>query len=136
MKVLRSLMTVATLVVATTTAHAQTWPNGPLRMIVPFPAAGQTDLLGRAFADALKNATGVPVVVENKTGAGGTSERFFIRSTSCFRSEMFRRGLTADGVTGRRDDGASDERAAEDRCRCEINPCALSREWSSFAGPD
>jgi tripartite-type tricarboxylate transporter receptor subunit TctC len=71
MKILRSLMTVATLVVATTTAHAQSWPNGPLRMIVPFPAAGQTDLLGRAFADALKNATGIPVVVENKTGAGG-----------------------------------------------------------------
>jgi tripartite-type tricarboxylate transporter receptor subunit TctC len=71
MKILRSLVMAATLIAASGAAHAQSWPNGPLRLIIPFPAAGQTDLLGRAFADALRTAAGVPVVVENKTGAGG-----------------------------------------------------------------
>ena len=48
-----------------------TYPNKPIRMIVPFAAAGTTDLLGRIVAEHLQNAWGANVVVENKSGAGG-----------------------------------------------------------------
>ena len=50
---------------------AQTYPNKPIRMIVPFATAGTTDLLGRIAAEHLQNAWGANVVVENKSGAGG-----------------------------------------------------------------
>ena len=52
-------------------ASAQTWPQGPVRLIIPFPAAGQTDLLGRAYAEALRGVINEAVVVDNKGGAGG-----------------------------------------------------------------
>lgn len=47
------------------------YPNKPIRMVVPFAAAGTTDLLGRISAELLQNALGANVVVENKSGAGG-----------------------------------------------------------------
>src|SRR6201996_3214084 len=47
------------------------YPNKPIRMVVPFAAAGTTDLLGRISAEILQNALGANVVVENKSGAGG-----------------------------------------------------------------
>jgi tripartite-type tricarboxylate transporter receptor subunit TctC len=52
-------------------AAAQTFPiaGKPLRIIVPFPAGGQTDVQGRMLATKLQAALGVPVVVENKAGA-------------------------------------------------------------------
>lgn len=52
-------------------ASAETWPKGPVRLIIPFPAAGQTDLLGRAYGEALRGVINEAVVVENKGGAGG-----------------------------------------------------------------
>jgi tripartite-type tricarboxylate transporter receptor subunit TctC len=55
-----------------TFANAQGWPTKPLRMIVPFPAGGGTDLVARAAASKLSDALGQPVVVENRPGAGGT----------------------------------------------------------------
>jgi tripartite-type tricarboxylate transporter receptor subunit TctC len=48
-----------------------TYPNKPIRMVVPFAAAGTTDLLGRIAAEILQIAWGANVVVENKSGAGG-----------------------------------------------------------------
>jgi tripartite-type tricarboxylate transporter receptor subunit TctC len=54
------------------TAHAQQWPSHPIRLIVPFTAGGGTDLVGRAIAKGLTEATGQAVVVENRAGAGGT----------------------------------------------------------------
>jgi tripartite-type tricarboxylate transporter receptor subunit TctC len=51
-----------------TAAQAQT---GPVRILVGFPAGGGTDAIARTLADKLKDQLGVPVVVENKAGAGG-----------------------------------------------------------------
>src|SRR5258708_29204886 len=67
----RVLAACLTLIVLTGVAAAQTWPKGAVRLIIPFPASGQTDLLGRAYAEALRSVTNEAVVVENKSGAGG-----------------------------------------------------------------
>jgi tripartite-type tricarboxylate transporter receptor subunit TctC len=52
-------------------AHAQQYPTRPIRLIVPWPAAGVTDIVARVFADRLTAELGQPVVVENKPGANG-----------------------------------------------------------------
>jgi tripartite-type tricarboxylate transporter receptor subunit TctC len=53
-------------------ALSQAYPNKPIRMIVPFPAGGATDILARALSQKLGEKIGQTVVVENRPGAGGT----------------------------------------------------------------
>lgn len=53
-------------------AAAQSYPSGPMRLIVPFPPGGGTDILSRAIAQKLNEAWNVPVVVDNRGGANGT----------------------------------------------------------------
>jgi tripartite-type tricarboxylate transporter receptor subunit TctC len=47
------------------------WPNKPIRVIVPYPVGGQTDMIARAYGEYLSRQLGQPVIVENKSGAGG-----------------------------------------------------------------
>src|SRR4051794_40252391 len=57
---------------ASPTRAQSNYPNRTIKMIVPYPAGGTTDLLGRLIADQLKSGLGAVVVVENKPGAGTT----------------------------------------------------------------
>jgi tripartite-type tricarboxylate transporter receptor subunit TctC len=68
--ILRSLLVLAAAFFASAT-HAQEWPVRPVRLVVPFPAGGPTDVLSRVVADKLTAQLKQPVVVENKPGAGG-----------------------------------------------------------------
>lgn len=61
----------ALLCIATSLAFAQSYPNKPVRMVVPFPPGGTTDILARAVGQKLSESWGQLVVIDNRPGAGG-----------------------------------------------------------------
>ncbi len=67
--VIAALAAVASL--AAGPAFAQTWPAKPVRIVVPFPAGGTTDIVARLLGAELQKTWGQPVVVENRSGAAG-----------------------------------------------------------------
>ena len=60
------------LLLAPVVAWGQAYPNRPVRVVVTFPPGGTPDIYGRVMAAELQKMWGQPVVVENRTGAGGT----------------------------------------------------------------
>ena len=52
-------------------AWAATWPSQPLKIVIPFPAGGTSDVIARLISKPLSDVLGVAVIVENKTGAAG-----------------------------------------------------------------
>src|SRR5712675_2321291 len=53
-------------------AWAQNYPRRPVTMIVPFPAGGPADTVGRIMAERMRTTLGQPVIIENVAGANGT----------------------------------------------------------------
>src|SRR4051794_33209494 len=53
-------------------AQAGDYPSRPITMIVPYPAGGQGDLVGRIMAEHLRPRLGQPVIIENVGGASGS----------------------------------------------------------------
>src|SRR4051812_32675859 len=68
---LAALTGIALLAAAVPSAHAQSWPSRPLRIVVPFAPGGSTDIFARLVGDRLATALGQPVVIENRAGASG-----------------------------------------------------------------
>jgi tripartite-type tricarboxylate transporter receptor subunit TctC len=60
------------LALAAGAAHAQGYPDRPIKLVVPFPAGGATDTTGRLVAQRLQASLGQTIVIENQGGAGGT----------------------------------------------------------------
>ena len=55
-----------------TGARAEPYPTRPLRLVVPFPAGGATDILARTITQRVAETLGQPIVIDNRPGAGGT----------------------------------------------------------------
>ena len=72
MSTTRRTLLAGTIAVAATPATAQAWPAKPIRMIVPLAPGATADIVARIFADELGKSLGQNIVVDNKTGAGGT----------------------------------------------------------------
>jgi tripartite-type tricarboxylate transporter receptor subunit TctC len=68
----RRLLLGMALALPATAAMPQSWPAKPIRMIVPLAPGATADIVARLFADELGKALGQTIVVDNKTGAGGT----------------------------------------------------------------
>ena len=64
------------------TASAQTYPNKPIRIIVPYAAGGTSDILARQIGPKLTEAWGQPVIVENKPGANGNVGAEFVAKST------------------------------------------------------
>jgi tripartite-type tricarboxylate transporter receptor subunit TctC len=83
---IRALLTAAlcagSALMAASPAHAQAYPNRPIKMVVPFPAGGPTDGMARIISDRLGTVLGQSIVVENKGGgAGGSVGAKFVASS-------------------------------------------------------
>lgn len=64
--------TIGALLAAPAVARAQSWPSGSIRIVVPFAPGGSTDAVARLASPGLAQRLGVPVVVENRSGAAGS----------------------------------------------------------------
>jgi tripartite-type tricarboxylate transporter receptor subunit TctC len=68
----RAALAITCSVIAAGAAGAQAWPERDLRLVVPFPPGGTTDVVARLLAEALRAELGRAVIVENQPGAGAT----------------------------------------------------------------
>src|SRR5215217_2954490 len=65
-------LTAAGLAAPAVSGAQASWPERPVRLIVPFPPGGSTDTIARIFQPKLSEALGKPVVIENRGGASGS----------------------------------------------------------------
>ena len=71
--ILRTVLLVSMLCSVSAITYAQTWPAKPVRFVVPFPAGGSTDVVGRIIAEHLRQSLGHAFVIDTRAGAGGTT---------------------------------------------------------------
>jgi tripartite-type tricarboxylate transporter receptor subunit TctC len=78
----RPLILAAALFALALPSFAQSWPTRTVKIVVPFPAGGPTDVLTRVLAEKMGTQLGQPVVVENKPGAGGSIGADFVAKSA------------------------------------------------------
>ena len=69
-------------------APAQTWPSGPIRIVVPFPPGGSTDALARLVQTGLQQRLGANIIIENKPGASGAAGTAIVREVAAGRQHL------------------------------------------------
>jgi tripartite-type tricarboxylate transporter receptor subunit TctC len=79
---MKSTLIVALGFLVASSAGAQQYPSKPIRFVVPFAPGGGNDLIGRTIAQKLNEAWGVPVIVENRTGASGNIGTDFVAKSA------------------------------------------------------
>jgi tripartite-type tricarboxylate transporter receptor subunit TctC len=91
----RSLLALALLAAGTVSVHAETWPNGPIKLVVPFPPGGSVDMVARAVGKRLGDALGQAVVVDNRAGASGNIAAEYVARQPADGMTLF---VTSSGV--------------------------------------
>ncbi|MFZ3119448.1 MAG: tripartite tricarboxylate transporter substrate binding protein [Variovorax sp.] len=71
MRLLATLVLAATALPLMPLVHADTFPDKPVTLVIPFPPGGPTDAMARTLAAEMKDRLGQPMIVENRAGAGG-----------------------------------------------------------------
>ena len=77
--------------------HAQIWPNKPVRIIVPYAPAGNTDAIARLVAERLSGVFSQSFVVENKPGAGGATAAEYVSKSAPDGYTLFLAALSQFG---------------------------------------
>jgi len=83
---------------ATVAAHAQTYPNKPVRYIVPFPAGGSPDIIARLITERFSKMWGHQVLVDNRAGAGGTVGAAFAAKTPADGYTLFQCNIASSAI--------------------------------------
>ena len=77
----------AAIILPAAAGAAGVFPNRPIRLIVPYPPGGGTDIVGRVLGEKLSASLGQPIVIDNRGGAGGVLgtelPRLFRMATRC-----------------------------------------------------
>ncbi len=80
-RALQAILCALALCISLAAQAQQAWPSHPLRVLVPYPPGGSTDILTRLLAQKLGESLGQPLVVENRGGAsGGVAAAYFVKS--------------------------------------------------------
>jgi tripartite-type tricarboxylate transporter receptor subunit TctC len=70
-------------------AQAQKWPDKPVKLVVPYPPGGNVDTAARIVAPGMQESLGVPVIIENKAGAGGMIAGEFVAKSAADGYTLF-----------------------------------------------
>ena len=80
-------------------AAAQEFPNRPVRVVVPYPPGGQSDIFMRVIAEQMKNALNTPVTVENRPGAGTTLGAAYVAKSPADGYTLLLAAASATAIT-------------------------------------
>src|SRR5260370_41194487 len=89
----RTLLVLA-MCVAAFTSFAQPYPAKPIRLVIPWPAGGPTDILGRVFAERLSQVLRHPLVIDNRVGASGAIGADFVAHAAPDGHTLMVHGMT------------------------------------------